>query len=296
VGQPISLTAVMNESGFTASNFNWTVPGNTISNYVYSSIKAEVVTQFPKTNAGVNFYWIQDSPSLKVSVTAIVDGRTVEAQTTFEVRRPEATLRLTPKWRVEVSAVHCHEFPDVYLQTGKKCTTNDVGMLYEFVLQNLNGLQSGYEFQMVQIATIDWKENLPKVNGVERSREVLLRGLDGAYPYKSWPFPAASGYADDTPCALLLAELWPYLNRRDRFESYLMFKPTGGIPVPIRQAEWGWKGAALYQENPAGWVSRLPFENPQSVGGANTYSFPTWTNNAANYPDFWKINSFWFIP
>lgn len=299
VGQPINLTCELDNSSFTISNFTWTVPGNSISNYVYTTETAEVVTQYPKTKASVGYYWIQDLASGDVTVTATLNGFTLQAKVLFEVRRPSATLRLTPKWQVEVSTDFCGYLQGTgvpRLQTGKKCTTNDVGMLYEFILQDLKGFQSDYEFQMVQIVTTDIKRNLPEVNGVRNSQEVLIRGLDAIYPYKSWAGPSEYGYADDTPHELLFDVLWVYHYRRDQFECHLMFKPSGGIPVPIKLAAWNWKGQAAYQSNPAGWYGVVPYVHPQPALGVENLSYPTWTNNAGNWINFMKTNPFWFVP
>ena len=298
MGESNHLAIEVNTPGFTASNVLWTIPGNTISNYVYNYTNGFVLPEYPKTNHTVAFHWVDGMERARVQVEGVIGGKPIKSETTFEIRRPAATFRLTPKSPVEVSTIFSGNFAGLYprLQAGRNITTNDVGMFYEFILDDLKGFQGSCEFQFVQIATTDIKRNLPYTGSQYLSKEVQMRGLDNAYPYMSWPSPTIYGYTEDSPGHVLISDLNVFVYNHDQFECYLMFKPSGGIPVPLRVTNWEWKGKALFNGTTGLWTGLTPFVNPQGSVAGNTLTFPNWTNNVANHALFYRYNAFWFTP
>ncbi len=300
VGQQMNLTCQLNVTNALLNNsllanFQWTVPGITFSDYVATASSAVLYTNFPTGNSNVIFYWADGASNRVVQCSAMVNGTIVTGQATFNVSRPEATWTLTRKDHVAVDADVCGaDFPGYYyLHTGKKCTTNDVGMWYDFQLTDLKGYAGAYEFQLVQIATIDWKQNLDLTNHPYWSKYTEGRGLDGSYPLKSWS--GTFGDYNDTPWDALL-DYTAFEWRQDTFESYVLFKPDGGKPVPIKLATWNWSGRAkkIGNNSPPTFVGVTPFTDPQSTIGMNCVIHPQWTNNISYPANNWTYQSFWY--
>jgi hypothetical protein len=82
--------------------------------------------------------------------------------------------------------------------------------------------------------------------------------------------------------------------RTDRFDSYLMFEPDGGIPVPIKKASWNWYGRAKTTNlKPTGvFVGVLPFVNPTAAVGQDCSNYPQWNTNILSVP--WTFQNDWY--
>ena len=125
-----------------------------------------------------------------------------------------------------------------------------------------------------------------------------MEGLDTVVPYERWS--VVSNNISDSP-GDPLPGTDSYYYRRDKFKSYLLFKPTEGasLPVPLRIANWEWMGqAVLVNSNtfPEEYALHSHRIQPQAAMGVDCLDHPTWTNNAANYLPFRKWNNFWFYP
>ena len=87
------------------------------------------------------------------------------------------------------------------------------------------------------------------------------------------------------------------MRRQNDFGCYLMFKPAGGKPVPLKLATWNWYGRAQRQNtnSPPEFSGVTPFTNPQPAIGVNCFSHPEWTNNSFNMKDvgspYWQFHS-----
>jgi hypothetical protein len=283
-----------------ATDFHWSIPGYAIASWTPTATSATLDTNINLANSTnpISFCWV-DGGTKHVEINFTFAGQKLSAATTFKVVRPEVTWTLTAKHHVAVETNNCDTdgFAAYYhLQTGKKCSTNDVGMYFAFQATDMKGYSGSYEFQFVQIATIDWKANLDlHTPGTNWSKYREGRGLDGGYPYQGVAWNGASGKATDTPWHVLadpVVVLW----RRDSFESYLMFKPSGGTAVPLKRATWNWYGCAQRQttNSPPRFAAVFPFTNPQSAVGADCLDPPQWTNSAANLP--WNFQTFWYAP
>ena len=93
VGQQMNLLCQLTLPGLTnlvLTNFQWSVPGYAISNYVVApdASSAMVVTNFPTNNASAIFYWVDGASNRVVQVSATVQGKTVTAQAMFNVLCP----------------------------------------------------------------------------------------------------------------------------------------------------------------------------------------------------------------
>jgi hypothetical protein len=56
----MNLQCQLSVTNVTLTNFQWTIPGYAISNYVVAAdaSSAMVVTNFPMNNSNVVFYWV----------------------------------------------------------------------------------------------------------------------------------------------------------------------------------------------------------------------------------------------
>lgn len=303
VGQLISLTCrLLAPAGFPSvsiTNCQWTIPGFAISNYVPSMTSSMVYSNFPTDNSNVFFYWADGGTNQVQCVVTVLGQQLTPARATFNVMKPEATWTLTPMDQVAVDTNFAgNSYGYYYLRTGKNYSTNDVGMLYQYQAVDLKGYSGSYQFQFVQIATLDWRINLaldfPTTNLF--SEYILATGVDapfGNYFYERWF--VQSGQSEDTPAdKLTLSTAFDW--RRDNFECYLMFKPDGGIPVPIKLATWNWYGRAqqVGTNSPPRFVGVPPFTSPQPGVGVNCSVFPHWTNNCAAEETNWTYQTFWY--
>jgi hypothetical protein len=293
VGQKISLTcSLQSVDGSPApaiTNFSWTVPGITFSDYVATADSAVLYTNFPTTNSLVEFYWV-DGGSKQVSCDVVVNGQTNTAPTTISVIRPEVSWTLTPKGSVGVDTNYelGVYFPGYYsLHVGLNQPTNNVGMMFSFQVANLKGFTNDYNILFYQIANFDWKRNVDSLGGFY----LYERGYDVTFPIDWSQYYKTNGYRTDSPYSVLIASDSFYW-RTDTFEDYLMFQPAGGKPVPLKQATWNWSGRAerVNTNSPPVFQGVAPFTEPTAATGVDYYQHPIWTNNVENIKENWKYH------
>ena len=279
------------------------MPGNTFSDYVATTESAVLYKDFTKTNNEVDFYWV-DGGNKDVQCTATVVGQTLTAKTTFNVVRPEISFILTPKWGdVRVLKTSCK--PSYYqLTTGPNCNdTNDVGMYYDFHVEDLKGYTGLFTVQMVQLINYDFKENDTNNYDHSISAKSVHTGyvLDTDYPYYECGYangqPIADTFNTDSPNEKLIKPTMAE-QRSDHFSDYLMFIPEGGKPVPLKLAAWNWSGSAYYiAGNPDGYALCGQPTIPQAATGADCYEHPQWTNNWQTImrdSTYWTFQTNWF--
>lgn len=292
VGQQINLTCQLNVTNALLNNglltnFQWTVPGITFSDYVATASSAVLYTNYPTGNSNVVFYWANDG-LMRVQCSATVDGKPVTGQAWFKVIRPEVTWTLTPKDSVAVdtnffsgSQIYQGSY---FLHCGKNISTNDAGMYFSFQVTDLKGYTGDYDIQFFQIVTVDWRKNEQGLGGYF----VSGRGYDDQFPIPLFGYTKNSGYRTDSP-ASVLTESDDFYWRQDSFEDYLMFIPAGGKPVPLKLARWNWYGRAT-TNSLSTFVGVTPFTNPQAAVGTNCFVHPTWTNNIDNIKINWQYH------
>jgi hypothetical protein len=96
VGQQMNLLCQVNTTNFTATNFQWTVPGYALTNW-YISPDSHNTNGYPiplttTNNQGINFFWADGATNRVVQVFATIQGKMVTAQATFNVLRPTARI------------------------------------------------------------------------------------------------------------------------------------------------------------------------------------------------------------
>jgi hypothetical protein len=90
----LTLPVFFDPTNLPLTNIQWTVPGYAISNYVVAAngSSAMVLTNFPLNNTNVVFYWVDGASNRVLQVSAMVQGKTLKAQATFNVLRPTASV------------------------------------------------------------------------------------------------------------------------------------------------------------------------------------------------------------
>jgi hypothetical protein len=278
VGQQMNLVCkTVTTNGPTLTDFQWTVPGFAISNYVLAtdSSSANVVTNFSTNNANVMFYWIDGTTNCVVQVSAAVNGKKLTTQATFNILKPSADLLAYPGPGIKVD--NNYAYPGYYLHfgtTAELITETNWGMRFYATNINLNGCSTAANFLFVQLGTVQAEHNY--TNGT--SSRYISSGLDSFYPASEFPANETFWHMDDPPAEAVYDsyQVW----RSDHFTMYLFYKlnSSNSIPAPIKRLDWSWSGVA--QTNASGWQLIT-----NSIGLTNVNilaSLPNWTNNLIN--------------
>jgi hypothetical protein len=296
VGQPIRLTCALSSANAALTNFEWTVPGFAISNYVPTVNSGVVFSNFPTTFSNVMFYWVDGATNRQVECSAEIEKHKFKATTTFTILRPIVNWTLTPKSSVAVNTNYgANIHGEYFLHVGDYFyTTNEVGMYFSYEVLDHYSYGNNWSFEFIQLAAIDWRENLDLA--AHASDYIVARGVDNGpdgYWYKRFFF--RSGSATDSPASRLVP-VQAFEWRTDQFECYLMFHPEGGIPVPLKLANWNWTGRAerLTTNVPALFRGVSPFIHPQPAIGVDSQVIPQWTNTMAVLKTNWSFNAFWY--
>jgi hypothetical protein len=286
VGEQIALTCkFLNMAGADSSiapitNFQWSIPGTYISNYVTTVSTGTVyyltnVSDFK--NASITYYWVQGSGGspLEVQCTAIAKGVTMTAKAKFNVIRPSVDWNST--FTAQVAVDTNWSYPGKSLVTPLHLG-NPSGMSgITFVATNFDlstYVGGGWEFLAVQIgsSTVVYSQT----NGTNIVGQGA--GLDSELPYDTFPL-GLPGVTSDNPTEEL-ASVNRTVARSDAFSMFLLFQPWGGIAVPLRRIDWSWSGTAT---NALGVWSLVLGSGTETISANNvdTTSFPIWTNNIA---------------
>lgn len=265
VGQKINpICGWLGGGGPVITNYSWSVPGITFSDYVATAESGKLYTDFPITNSGVNFYWVNGG-SKQVSCIVQASGQTLSAQTTFDVLRPTAHI------------------PTI---TGNVALDSDYDY---FALHDGNPSTSpGITFYQTVNTPIGFSgetEWIQKITSTLRRRELVNTNtwyrlqasdvLDTCYPYPSYTNSTISA---DSP-GQGVSSLWQAVSVSDNFERWLMFKPTGGQWVPLRKIGWQWSGIGNWDGT--NWSLTNP-SNPVGLDEDST-DHPQWSDNIVNH-------------
>lgn len=289
VGQRMNLTCQLNitnafMTNYVLTNFQWTVPGIAISNYVVAvdSSSAMVVTNFPTTNGSAAFYWVDGASNRVVQCSATINGMLVTGQAVVNVFSPVPSFYLQNQ--TAVAADTNYSTIGLWLHFGQNIGTN-VGIA--MTLTNVpmtNGLFYGGYF-VTQLIETDAKVNVmtgTNIAGWQRDRN----GLDNQAKYGNITalFPSLLAFNPiwtDSP-GLPFGGQFRWVSRNDSFKTYLMFQPfgSGTIPVPMYVGTWGWSGSAKTNGASGGTLLSHAVTTPTVSA---TTSYPVWTTNSVNF-------------
>ncbi len=268
VGEQVALTCqfVDPATGLPSSiapitNYQWSIPGTYVSNYVTTVTNGTVyylTNASDFTNSSITYYWVEGSGGspLEVQCTAIAQGVTMTAKAKFNVTRPTASLTASITGAIALDNNFLNN--EFALHFG----WNPVGIIFDYTATN-----SG---------TWDFAQLMD--NFLVRQRDpadgqwyrVQGSGLDTVFPYPRFRPPGTS----DSPGVPVLPDA-AAVTVDWSFTMYLMFKPTGGIYVPIRKIGWGWNAAATRNVT-WGSPTGAPYVDANDTDATN---HPQWTDN-----------------
>lgn len=281
VGQQMSWycqLSVTNQymTNFPLANFQWTVPGYAISNYVVAAdaSSAMAVTNFPLNNSNVVFYWVDGATNRVVQCSAMVQGKTITAQATFNVLRPTAEITATGG-TVGLDNFYSFPYNTVRLHCGVP-SVGYVGMLFVPSVTMPTNYSGHTNLEWIQEVTYLGRVCL--TNGICAHKNVSPLSLDTSCPYG---FNANPPNTDDSPTSQNLAG-FDQVSYSEDFTMWLMFMPDGGQWVPLRKVNWHWDGAGSLGTN---WVLTSSHD-PGNPSDTNSFDHPQWDWNAADTNHF----------
>ncbi len=284
VGQQMNLICkTVTANGPTLNNFQWTVPGFAISNYVVAadSSSAAVVTNFPLNNSYVVFYWVDGASNRVIHCSATVQGKTITAQATFNVIRPSIDFVGT-KMDAVAANQNFYSFSNMtFIHFGGSNSNGVVVPGIEFKCTNPNVFdwnQGSYGFESVQIIVSDVTVR-NKTDGSIVTKST--NGLDNIFPYMSLGDGEDTTTSDGPGSSVLTNDTQVSISQT--FKMVLLFDSfPPSIPIPLREVDWNWSGVAVTNGN-GGWA--LITANSQAAitgNNINTTTFPVWTNVVQN--------------
>ena len=272
VGQQVNLKCqlmVSNEviTVFPLANFQWTVPGYAILNYVVAadSSSAMVVTNFPLNNSNVVFYWVDGANNRIIQCSAMAQGKTFTAQAMFNVYRPQL-IQFNPM------PPYTPVINNGWLELGNDQTY--VGtMNFNAIVQSKTDYPQG---------VVNWTQLVNRnVTGIS-----LATSTSGQYwldtsrlyntdtnnnPVNTSIDPRNGIIFYDNPG---VGSIGGYLSITDSFQTYLVFNPdpnnASSIWVTLGVVNWGWSATE------SSWS--LTSSNVVAPTYTNSVSLPTWAH------------------
>tara|TARA_R110002073_G_C9447989_1_gene577844 strand:- start:1182 stop:2069 length:888 start_codon:yes stop_codon:yes gene_type:complete len=279
VGVPVQPKAVLlNPQGNTIVTPQWTVPGKILKDWQYDS---DSTLEVPVLQADLQvlnpgWFWVDGGEGRDVVFTGSVAGQNFSVKTTYNVKRPDATV-FNGLGTISVNT----NGTVTQAQLGNTLSTPaSPGIVFHYDSNTPNAPGNFYWVQVVGSSNVFRTD----VSGVPQRRIVSGPVLDGTVPYSAvFADPRGTGgtVLIDSPGEPLDPGFSSY-SRNDSFETYLLFQATGGFPVPISISTWSWGFSAESSDGGATWTltsSTLP--NPSHV---DTTDYPEWTGNINPLP------------
>ncbi len=273
VGQKINLSCYF--PGSLPTNFpavtewQWTIPGYAISNYIANDTIGVVHTNFPTAHSNVVYYWV-DGGRMEVACRVKIMGRELSAKATLNVLRPSADWSAVKNADVAVDSIYhapALHFGWLYSATNK-------GMLFKFTNPDLKGYGDSWNYQWAQVGS-----TYARVNNYTNNVGAVISssGLDTHFPGNT--FSSAPSTHSDAPGEWTTGRF--KVLREDFFTNYLFFKPLEyeSIPIPIKKLSWSWSGLAITNDLGQWTLLSSPTNATIHLNNVETMEFPIWTNN-----------------
>jgi hypothetical protein len=303
VGQQMNLKCqlmISNEviTVFPLTNFQWTVPGFAISNYVVAAgaSSAVVYTNFPTTKSNVVFYWVDGASNRAVQCSATAQGKTFTAQATFNVLRPTGqimvftgTIAVDANYNNGQASFFALHYGTASLMPGIAgiLFTNQVTMPPG---NNYNYGNTSFTVEWIQEVNSSSRQfQTNTAGGAWYERQIALETnsvLDTGYPY---PGSVSSSEAIDAPAESLdnsTNSVWKTVSTSDNFTMWLMFKPAGGQWVPLKGVTWTWAGTAILNAIPTNgnyWSLTGSSNGNATPTNSDSTTYPQWNDNIVNH-------------
>lgn len=263
VGRRVALAVEVD--GGTPTAQSWFIPGVPIKNYTASSTKAEVthLSTEDRQQTNVYCYWYRGGADWEVRCTVTVGGVQYEGHTTFDVKRPTATLTTTTG-SVSINDSSGHREMSFGLVGGTP------GIAFWGSVTPPEGFSGGSTAYFQVYDTV--------LRRRQRSSDGVWERLTGGSVCDTWcPYPSMGLYADDTP-GTVLQTTWSHKTLSDSASMYLMYKPSGtAIWVPLRKVVWSWWGSCHRTDELNNWS--LDSSGHSADPSVNWTSEPIWAAN-----------------
>ena len=293
VGQQIDLDCKLELTNATLTNFQWTIPGQTVKQYeqlaevdVTNSYTIKEDLENPDLSSNsISYYWINGGTNLEVDCTAMFGNAHLKARTWFNVNRPTSTLVTETTTNTPSVSVETNSVGGLVLQFGSLTNNSPPGpwgIKESFTVTTpINGTGSFGYLQIIDETTRRWI--LDDTNNT--AQKLYGTNLLDTLPYQYLSGLTSIGNSDtqsnisaDSPGQALYGEKWASAN--DQFTGYLMYRPAGDtnhtIWVTLREVHWSWSGAATKDTN--GIWTLDPGYPPPPVNpvSADSVTLPTW--------------------
>ncbi|MDR3560923.1 MAG: hypothetical protein P4N59_05725, partial [Negativicutes bacterium] len=273
VGQQMNLRCQPTSTNFPATNFQWTVPGVAISNYVVAAdaSSAMVVTNFATNNAGVKYYWVNGASNRIVQCSAAVNGITVTAHAMFDVQKPPIRIAAIVMGQIRGDRDYYLNYLGAtwpYLHFGGYSQNGNLvdGIDFHYDLSGTSYSASQFEFLRLGVAhrqcqTSGGTNNFVDSLGFDNR---VTRNPEGDSPSQ----PAVLYDSNNNLIPLTM------ISANDIYVESLMFQyDANSIEVPLQSVTWNWSASAYANNN---WQPASP-QYPCLITNQSPV-FPQWTN------------------
>jgi hypothetical protein len=282
VGQKIELRCELSHTNLAITNYQWTIPGFAISNYIPSVNSGIVYSNFPTGNSNVAFFWVDGGSNRQLQCSLIVGGQKLSARAVFNIAMPNVQMTAEVLGTIGADTNHFYNVINgssfTWLRFGGAVQgTNAIpGIRFSFSPD----MSGGYAF--IQIGNS--AGNIAALNGTNYFFNDT--GVDNGIDTNDFRYPlgeGASGWyiTDDSP-ASYLANIYTNVTRHDSFTMYLMFEAdiaAEKILVPLKKVNWSWSATAVLTNNPLNQWLVTSANLPSGLSVLNATQCPTWTNS-----------------
>jgi len=282
VGQTISLRCALSVTNMTPTNYQWTIPGYAISNYVADVNSGTVYSNFSTINSNVDFYWVDGATNRQVQCSIMVNGQNLSAKAVFNIQRPnvEMTAEATGAITADTNYIYNAKFGTSFTFLhfgGAQIGTNSIpGVKFQLLSTDVA------EQPVFFIQTGNSSEADKATNGV--TYVGIGSGVDNGNDTNDYIYPLDAAYEGsvtvDSPGSSLSSG-FTNVSISDSFTMYLMFQSTnvGAIAVPIKRMDWAWSATAVLTNAALNLWNVIPSAPPPNLVQLNSTSYPTWTNH-----------------
>jgi hypothetical protein len=242
--------------------WNWTIGGQTISNYVANTSSGTVHGPYDKDKQSCTYYWKAGTNAAVVKCDATVNGVAVPTLAYFDVVKPAINFSVTVGANATFDANYVPAGGGKAIHWGDADANGTVGFSYVY------DRSAQTNWTVCQLITATRKK---KVNGVWSTRSGTSV-LDLLFPNNN---------DNDSPGKLVEGTA---VTADDKFDVWLMYNPQtpGSIWIPVwRCSQFGWSGSAEDPNANGTWpaASATVRNDPGPFNVSATDEFPQWSIN-----------------